>query len=92
LDAAEQLILYSELVKDFAPGKPLKLALIVLTKTKQVQIEQHWLSVEPRRVDRIKRIVERVWKAIAAEHFYPAPSPMSCGSCPFRGPCRSWSG
>lgn len=92
LDAAEQLFLYSELVKDFAPGKRIKLAFSVLTKTKEVQIEQHTLAVEPRRVDRIKRIVERVWKAIAAEHFYPSPSPMSCGSCSFREPCQSWPG
>ena len=27
-----------------------------------------------------------------AEHCYPAPSPLSCGSCPFHEPCRAWSG
>jgi hypothetical protein len=60
LDAAEQPLLYSELVKDFAPSKQLKISFAVLTKTRQVQIEQHTLAVEPRRVDRVKRIVERV--------------------------------
>jgi hypothetical protein len=50
------------------------------------------LPVVPQRVARTKRIVERVWKAIAAGSFYPTPSPMQCPSCPFREPCRGWTG
>ncbi len=38
------------------------------------------------------RFVARIWRAIEAEHFYPAPSPMACGGCPFREPCRKWPG
>jgi CRISPR/Cas system-associated exonuclease Cas4 (RecB family) len=64
----------------------------VLTKTKEVQIDQHSTSADPLRVDRTKRIVERVWRAIEAEHFYPAPSQMNCGGCPFRDPCQKWCG
>lgn len=91
-DAAEQLLLYSELVKDFAPGKRVRLEFAVLTKTKEVCIQRESLLASQRGVDRIKRVVERVWKAISAEHFYPAPSPMNCGSCSFREPCRRWTG
>ncbi len=36
--------------------------------------------------------LERVWSAIASSHFYPAPSALNCGSCPFRDPCRVWDG
>jgi putative RecB family exonuclease len=92
LDAAEQLLLYSELVKDFAPGKQIRIEFVVLTKTKDISIERHWFAVMPAQVERTKRIISRVWQAIAAGHFYPAPSPMNCGGCPFREPCRQWQG
>ena len=91
-DASEQLLLYSELVKDLVPSKQLKMRFAVLTKAKKPAIDVHELPVDARRVGRIKRIVERVWRAIEAEHFYPAPSPMQCPACPYRGPCRAWTG
>lgn len=91
-DAAEQLLLYAELARDFAPGKQVRLAFSVLTKTKTVNIDQHVLPVVPQQADRVKRVVERVWNAIDAEIFYPSPSPMGCAGCPFREPCRAWPG
>jgi putative RecB family exonuclease len=91
-EAAEQLLLYSELAADFAPGKTIRIEFAVLTKTKEVSIERYSSPVDSQRVDRIKRVIERVWNAIEDEHFYPAPSPMSCGGCPFREPCRKWPG
>ena len=91
-DASEQLLLYSELVKELVPGKPLKMRFAVLTKTKEPAIDIHELPVEPRQVERIKQTVERVWRSIAAGLFYPAPSPLQCSGCPFRGPCRAWQG
>jgi putative RecB family exonuclease len=91
-DAAEQLILYSELAKDFAPGKPVQLEFVILTKTKEAAVDRHLLPVDPDQVARTKRIVENVWRAIEAGCFYPAPSAMSCPSCPYRTQCREWSG
>ncbi len=91
-DAAEQLVLYAELARDFAPGKRVRVEFIVLTKSKETSIERHSLSVTPLQVQRTKRIIERVWQAISAGHFYPVPSPMNCGGCPFRQPCRQWPG
>ena len=88
-DATEQLLLYAELAQDW-PGKPLRLELAVFTKTKDVAVEQHSLIADPRQIDRTKRVVERVWKAITAGHFYPAPSLTACPGCPFRDPCRKW--
>ncbi|HWA98970.1 MAG TPA: PD-(D/E)XK nuclease family protein [Pirellulales bacterium] len=64
----------------------------VLTKTKQPAIDVHEVRAEPNQIDRVKRLVERVWRAIDAEVFYPAPSPMNCPTCPFREPCRMWIG
>jgi RecB family exonuclease len=82
-EAAEQLLLYSELVGDFAPGKPVRMEFAVLTKTKEVAIQRHSKLAKPQQVDRMKRVVEQVWRAIEAEHFYPAPTPLACGGwCP----------
>lgn len=90
--ADEQLLLYGQLVRRLIPHKPLRLEFMVATKTKDVSITRHMVPFDQRRLDRTKRIIERVWRAIAAKHFFPSPSPMNCPSCPFRQPCRRWSG
>lgn len=89
-ESSEQLLLYHELVKTFAPAKQIRLRFAVLTKTKSPAIELHEVPIDRKRIERTKRIMERVWKAIEANHFYPAPSAMNCGGCPFREPCRRW--
>jgi len=91
-DSAEQLLLYSELVKDLVPGKRLRLQFAVLTKTKEPVLDLHEVPADTRRIDRTKRIVERVWRAIDSKVFYPSPSPMQCPSCSFREQCRAWTG
>ena len=63
-----------------------------IIKTKEAAIDRHTMPVETVRLDRTKRLVARVWRAIEAEHFYPAPSPMACGGCPFRELCRKGPG
>ena len=91
-ESGAQLLLYGELAKDFAPGKQLRLQFGVLTKTKEVSFDVHSVPVEKAELDRTKRVVERVWRAIQAEHFFPAPSQMNCPGCPYREPCRKWPG
>ncbi len=91
-DQAEQLLLYSELAKQILPGKELWLEFAVVTKAKTPIAERHRVQIDRQRIDRTKNLVLRVWQAIEAEHFYPAPSPMNCPSCPFREPCRNWTG
>lgn len=89
-DAAEQLILYAELAKDFAPSKPVKLEFVILTKAKEPVVDRHLMPVSPAHVTRTKRVVERVWQAIDGGSFYPAPSAVNCPSCPYREQCRAW--
>src|SRR5437879_4668358 len=91
-DAAPQLLLYSELAKTLADGKPLRLCFAVLTKAQVPVITLHHVPRDSQQVERTKRTVERVWHAIEGGHFYPSPSPMQCPSCPYRGPCRAWTG
>ena len=91
-ESASQLLLYSDLVRQLAPGKALRVEFAVLTKTKLPSAERHGFLVDPTQVERTKATVARVWWAIEAEHFYPAPSAMGCAACPFRQPCRQWTG
>jgi hypothetical protein len=84
-DSSAQLLLYGELAKDFAPGKNLYLQFGVLTKTKEVRVEAHSFPFDQQQLDRTKRIMDRVWWAIQAEHFFPTPSQMNCQGCPYRG-------
>ena len=56
------------------------------------EVFRHEVRANPQQIDRVKRIVERVWGAIESGIFYPNPSAMQCPACPFRHACRSWAG
>lgn len=90
--ASPQLLLYHELVKPLADGRPVELAFTILTKAKSPAVEQLPVSVNIWKIARTKHIVERIWQAIQAQIFYPSPSPQQCPTCPFREPCRNWCG
>jgi putative RecB family exonuclease len=87
-DASEQLILYSKLAGELAPGKKLVTRFLVLTKTKDPLIEEHLGEVRPDRVARTLVSVERVWRAVEAGNFYPALSVVGCASCGYREACE----
>lgn len=91
-DSAEQLLLYAELARQRFPGMPIRLEFIVFTKAKKVAIGRYEVALDATRSARTKRIAQRVWRAISAGNFYPSPSPMNCGTCPYRDPCRRWTG
>ena len=91
-DSSGQLLLYSELVRRLAPSKKLRLQFAVVTKAKEPSFDLHEVAAAPQQIERTKKIVELVWKAIEARSFFPAPSPMQCPTCPFREPCRAWCG
>ena len=91
-DSGEQLLLYSHLASEISPGKKIATRFLVLTKTREPQVEEHVREVEPGNVKRTLAGVERVWRAIESGVFYPAPSTMSCASCGYRAACRAWAG
>ena len=62
------------------------------TVAEATRIELHDVTASRQRTASTKRIVESVWKGIMAGLFYPAPSPITCPTCPFHEPCRAWSG
>ena len=91
-ESAGQLLLYSQLAHDLAPGKAIRLEFIVMTKTKQPSVERLHVHPNRQKVDRITRTIRHVWNAIESGVFYPAASHISCSTCPFREPCNNWNG
>lgn len=89
---AEQLLLYGELARHLVPGKPLRLEFVVFSKTKTPTVERHPVLYDPQRIARTKLVIQRVWRAIESELFFPTPSAMNCPGCPFQKQCRSWCG
>ena len=61
-----------------------------IAKTKRPVVDRLPVPNDPQRTARMKRIVEHVRRAIEASHFFPTPSPIACGSCPYRQACRAW--
>ncbi|MFM8350201.1 MAG: RecB family exonuclease, partial [Actinomycetales bacterium] len=90
-DSGEQLLLYSHLASEISPGKKIQTRFLIITKTREPQIEEHVREVEPAAVKRTLAGVERVWRAISAGNFYPAPPTISCASCGYRAACRAWA-
>lgn len=91
-EAAGQLLLYHELVKPLADGRPVRLEFAVITKTKSPELVRYPVPVDQQQINRVKRTISRVWEAVESGLFFPSPSLMNCGGCPFRKPCREWSG
>ena len=59
-DSGEQLLLYSHLASEISPGKKITTRFLVLTKTREPQIEEHVREVDPTAVKRTLAGVERV--------------------------------
>ena len=91
-NSGDQLLLYGELARPLVPDKEVRLEFAVATKTKEPSIETLPVTYDPHRVRRLRNVAEHVWRAITAGHFFPTPSPISCGSCPFKRECGKWSG
>ena len=52
--SSDQLLIYHELAKPLADGKPLRLEFVVLTKTQQPAVEIYSITPEPQRLDRMR--------------------------------------
>ncbi len=73
-------------------SRPIRLQFAVATKLKNPDVHLYQVDAYPQQIDRVKRIVERVWEGIERQIFYPSPSAMDCARCPYRDQCRNWAG
>jgi putative RecB family exonuclease len=89
-EKAGQLLLYHELVQHLAGDRPVRLSFAVLTKTKLPELLLLPVPADAVRLQRMRRMMQQVWRAIQAGHFYPHPSAMNCPTCPFQKPCQAW--
>jgi CRISPR/Cas system-associated exonuclease Cas4 (RecB family) len=91
IDTALQATSYAYAVQEkFDEPAFIRYTVLVRTKTPVVQRLETTRSEIDR--GRLGDVAEAVSRAVAAGIFYPIESPMNCSGCPFRLPCREWSG
>ena len=90
--SADQMLLYSELVKSLLPDIEVKLEFAVITKTKSPTVELFQIDADEKRIERTKQVASRTLDAIEAGVFYPNQSALNCGGCPYRSACAAWRG
>lgn len=88
--AADQLVLYAHAARQLVPARRLRLQLVVLTKTRHSEVQTLPLVADPHQLQRARHTARTLWQAIRQGHFYPAPSPVHCPTCPFQEPCQHW--
>jgi PD-(D/E)XK nuclease superfamily len=91
-EAGPQLLLYNEVAQPLADGRPLRLQFAVISKTQTPGFTLHPVVNHAEQVNRIRRIVQRVWIAIPTKHFDLTPSSINCPTCPCRVACMAWQG
>ncbi len=90
-----QQVIYAELLRPWAEAlgaDDVQAEWLVLRKTKTPAIDRHQLIIDDAQVRQVTNTIRQVWRAIRACNFYPVPSPMNCGGCPFRNACNEWEG
>jgi len=70
-ESSSQLLLYSELVKELAEGRKIRLEFAVLTKAKLPEMIRNPVPFNSAQVERTKKVVANVWRAIQTGNFYP---------------------
>lgn len=68
-ESGGQLLLYHELVKPMADGRPIRLQFAVATKLKNPEAHLYQVNADPQQIERMKRIVDRVWEALEKRIF-----------------------
>ncbi len=79
--SADQMLLYSELVKSLLPDIEVKLEFAVITKTKSPTVELFQIDADENLIERTKQVASCTLEAIESGVFYPNQSAMNCGGC-----------
>ena len=73
-------------------GESARVEYTVLLKTKVRRVQRLEVVRHDEDLGRLGDVVQSVERAVEAGAFYPVESPMNCSTCPYRQPCREWSG
>jgi putative RecB family exonuclease len=90
----DQLLLYGATAASMARyiGLPIRLAFAIITKARTPVVQILPVPTAAERMTAMTESLAGVWEAIQTGNFYPAPSPMSCSTCPFRTRCPATRG
>lgn len=94
-ESLPQLWLYGQLaapLRQALGDLPLRCEFLVITKARQPSVQLHQAPLAITHGAHHRAMIQRVWRAMQADHAYPNPSPMNCSTCPFRNACRDWRG
>jgi hypothetical protein len=91
-EAGPQLLLYNEVARPLADGRPLRLQFAVISKTQTPGFTLPPVVNHAEQVNRIWRIVQRVWIALQAKHFDLTPASFNCPTCPCGVACKARQG
>jgi hypothetical protein len=86
------LLLFNELAQPLTDGRPLRLQFTVMTKPPAPDFTLRSVVNHAEQVNRIRRIVQRVWIALQSNHFDFTPLSINCPTCPCRAACKAWQG
>lgn len=73
-------------------GETASVKYTVLVKTKKPSIQHLETARTDSDMGRLGDTVAAIERALEAEVFFPVESPLNCSTCPFRIPCRDWTG
>jgi hypothetical protein len=91
-DNAEQLLIYARGCEPIAKelGVTIQLRFIIITKGREPKIEAIPIELTPKRLDRTRLVLKRVFQTMQIGHVYPVPSIMNCTGCAHRKRCERW--
>lgn len=91
IDTSLQASCYAGAVATYF-GQAVKVRYRVLVKNKTPLLQELTTTRDQEDFQRVGEITSQVQHAVQSNIFYPNESPMNCSTCPYRGPCRDWSG
>ena len=91
IDTSLQASCYAGAVATYF-GQAVKVRYRVLVKNKAPLLQELTTTRDQEDFQRVGEITHQVQHAVQNNIFYPNESPMNCSTCPYRGPCRDWSG
>ena len=89
---ADQLLLYRLLALHRNPDEQIRLKFAVVTKAVAPVVQDLEVAYDAKTAGRVIDSMRPVWAAMKAQAYFPAPSAMNCGGCPYSHLCPAYRG